>query len=342
MQDKMKLLFVDDERHILTALRALFRSQYEIFTANSGKEALEIIQREHIHVIISDQRMPKMLGSQLLAEVKKISPHTVRLLLTGYSDMGAIMKSINEGEVFRFITKPWDNDDIKAIISNATQVAQQANKEFSDEANRQVLAVRNNYTHTEETTSALEYPAVLIIDHFQDTQDTIHDLFQHERVILQANTIATAVELLHKHEVAVVIADTTIGNEDTTDFIKILKQEHPLVLSIILTMAMDSETAVGLINQGQIYRYLQKPVSRAVLKLSIQQAITQYARNQAKPWLLDRPKAESKRTLHNPTLAGRIRDSLRNLRHRFSGRTNLPALPPPQATSSSNTGSTSR
>ncbi|MCB1804093.1 MAG: response regulator, partial [Candidatus Competibacteraceae bacterium] len=99
MQEKIKVLFVDDERHILTALRALFRSQYEVYTATSGSEALDIIRREHIHIIVSDQRMPKMLGSQLLAQVKTLSPHTMRLLLTGYSDMDAIMKSINEGEV---------------------------------------------------------------------------------------------------------------------------------------------------------------------------------------------------------------------------------------------------
>ena len=313
MQDKINVLFVDDERHILTALRALFRSQYEVFTANSGPEALDIVRREHIHVIVSDQRMPKMLGSQLLAQVKEISPHTMRLLLTGYSDMGSIMKSINEGEVFRFITKPWDNDDIQDIVRNAVQIALQTKDIGSAPSDR----IDTGFA---QPSQQADYPALLVLDQFKDTLDTINDLFQQERIILRADAIADALDLLKAHEVAVVITDIRIGEQDVTEFIKILKQEHPLLMTIILTVTMDSETAIDLINQGQIYRYLSKPVSRAVLRLSIKQAVQQYQRNKSKPWLLDRFKTAQIKPNGNLSLTTRIRDSIRNFRHRFIGR----------------------
>ena len=317
MQDKIKVLFVDDERHILTALRALFRNQYEVFTATSGLEALDIIRREHIHVIVSDQRMPKMLGSQLLAQVKDISPHTMRLLLTGYSDMGAIMKSINEGEVFRFITKPWDNDDIQAIVGNAAQIALQT--EASDSEPTSAGSISTSLVRSTPNYSA-EYPALLVLDQFQDTLDTVNDLFKQERIILRADSISDALALLKEHEIAVVITDIRIGEDDVTDFIKLLKQEHPLLVTIILTVTMDSEMAIDLINQGQIYRYLSKPVSRAVLRLSIKQAVQQYQRNKARPWLLNRLQTAPSKENSNPSLAARIRDSIRSFRQRFVGR----------------------
>ena len=128
MTEKPKILFVDDERQILVSLRALFRAHYKVFLANDGLEALDIIRREPIQAIISDQRMPHMLGHELLREVKNISPGTMRLLLTGYSDLSAIMNSINDGEIFRFIHKPWDNTELRAIVDSAVKIALNTNK----------------------------------------------------------------------------------------------------------------------------------------------------------------------------------------------------------------------
>ncbi|HEX6828487.1 MAG TPA: protein kinase, partial [Burkholderiales bacterium] len=96
---KPRILFVDDEERILTALNSLFRSGYHVFTATSGGQALEFVRRFPMHVVVSDQRMPGMTGVELLQQVKVLSPGTVRMLLTGYSDLAAIVGSINEGEV---------------------------------------------------------------------------------------------------------------------------------------------------------------------------------------------------------------------------------------------------
>ena len=120
---KAKLLFVDDEERVLNALRSIFRNQYTVFTAGSGPEAMEFLKRFHPHVVISDQRMPEMTGVEFLRDVKEVAPNTVRILLTGYSDLASIVGSINDGEVFRFISKPWDNTEIQKTIGEASAIA---------------------------------------------------------------------------------------------------------------------------------------------------------------------------------------------------------------------------
>jgi len=106
MTAKARILFVDDEKRVLNAMRGLFRREYELFLANSGADAMSIIDDNDIDVIVADQRMPGMTGIEVLAKIKERSPRTVRILLTGYADPAAIQGSINEGEVFRFLSKP--------------------------------------------------------------------------------------------------------------------------------------------------------------------------------------------------------------------------------------------
>ncbi|MGL4233373.1 MAG: response regulator, partial [Casimicrobium sp.] len=108
MSEKAKVLFVDDEERIVNLLKIMFRTTYDVYTATSGQQALQIVAANPIQVIVSDQRMPEMLGIDLLSKVRELSPNTMRILLTGYSDLAAIVGSVNDGEVFRFISKPWD------------------------------------------------------------------------------------------------------------------------------------------------------------------------------------------------------------------------------------------
>jgi response regulator RpfG family c-di-GMP phosphodiesterase len=108
-ESNINILLVDDEPLVLQSLSATFRRQYNIFTATNGKDAIEIVRQNHIHVVLSDQRMPGMLGHEVLRVIKTISPSTIRILLTGYSDLDAIMNSVNSGEVFRFPDKAMEN-----------------------------------------------------------------------------------------------------------------------------------------------------------------------------------------------------------------------------------------
>src|SRR5688572_27562186 len=95
-----RVLFVDDEPRILTTMRMLFRKNYEVFTAEGGQKALELLKSQPVDVIVSDQRMPGMTGIEMLRQARELNPNAMRILLTGYSDLNAIIGSINEGEIF--------------------------------------------------------------------------------------------------------------------------------------------------------------------------------------------------------------------------------------------------
>lgn len=117
------LLFVDDESNILSSLKRLFRPiGYRIFTAESGALGLEILAREKVDLVISDMRMPEMNGAQFLEKVREGWPDTVRILLTGYAEIGATIDAINKGRIYRYISKPWEDNDITLAVKQALEL----------------------------------------------------------------------------------------------------------------------------------------------------------------------------------------------------------------------------
>lgn len=116
------ILIVDDEENILKSLERLLENEgYRMFFANSGDKGLEIIKREDIQMVISDHRMPGMDGLKFLSEIKKILPDTIRIMLTGYADVDIAVKAINEGEVYRFVTKPWNNNELFGAVKQGIE-----------------------------------------------------------------------------------------------------------------------------------------------------------------------------------------------------------------------------
>lgn len=130
------VLFVDDESHFTSALqRALRHEPYRILTADSGARALEILDREPVDVVVSDERMPGMSGSDFLAVVRRRHPRTMRILLTGYATLDAAVKAINEGEIYRFLTKPCPAKDLSEIIRQALAIRREMDKVKETDAN---------------------------------------------------------------------------------------------------------------------------------------------------------------------------------------------------------------
>lgn len=118
-----RILIVDDEKDNLQALTRLLRGQYDVVTTTSPFDALKLVQKEIFSVIISDQRMPEMKGVELLEKIKNISPHTTRILLTGYTEIESIIDAINRGHVYRYVAKPWDPDDLKQTVRQAEEAS---------------------------------------------------------------------------------------------------------------------------------------------------------------------------------------------------------------------------
>ena len=116
------ILCVDDEPNILSSLRRLFRPHgYRVLTADGGAAGLALLESETVDLVISDMRMPHMDGAQFLAQVRQRWPGTIRLLLTGYADIQSILDAINQGEIYRYVTKPWDENDIVLVVRHALE-----------------------------------------------------------------------------------------------------------------------------------------------------------------------------------------------------------------------------
>ncbi|MBK7032993.1 MAG: hybrid sensor histidine kinase/response regulator [Ignavibacteria bacterium] len=119
--DLAHILYVDDEEFNLTAFRATFRRSFNVHTALSAKEGEEILRTQPIEVIITDQRMPEVTGVEFLERARVSRPESIRMVLTGFADLEAIINAINKGEVYRYITKPWDEHELKMVIDSAVE-----------------------------------------------------------------------------------------------------------------------------------------------------------------------------------------------------------------------------
>lgn len=140
MTEAAKILFVDDEKQMLTALNRVFRGKaYTVFTANSGQEALKVLENETMDVIVSDMRMPEMDGATFLAKSVDLHPTSRRILLTGYSDQESTVRAINEGQVHQYIMKPWDNDALKATIDSEIEEKIRIEAETPDSKEHELL-----------------------------------------------------------------------------------------------------------------------------------------------------------------------------------------------------------
>jgi two-component system NtrC family sensor kinase len=140
MKRVAKLLCVDDEPNVLNTVRRLFLDEeYELLAALSGEEGLEVMAKEEtVQVVISDYRMPGMNGVDFLKEVSHRWPETVRLVLSGYADIAAIVSTINEGKIYKFIPKPWNDDELKLAVAQAVDIyaLQQEYREMVEKTTR--------------------------------------------------------------------------------------------------------------------------------------------------------------------------------------------------------------
>jgi len=142
---KNTILIVDDEEQVIRALRrSLAEEGYEVFSAESGERALELIASQSFKVIVCDERMPRMSGAELLSLIRSRHPETVRILLTGHATPEAAMKAVNQGEIYRFFAKPWSDFDLKLAIRSAIE------KYDLEMKNRKLLALVRHQARTLE------------------------------------------------------------------------------------------------------------------------------------------------------------------------------------------------
>lgn len=164
--DKHGILYVDDEYQNLRSFKAWFRRFYVIHTAQSGEEALEIMRKEQIDLIITDQRMPEMTGVELLEKVLAEFPTSIRMILTGYSDLSAIIQAINKGKIYYYITKPWDHDALKIVIDKALEAFRLQKENQSLTTENQHLQLKSEQQAKENILSRFETLKNQVNPHF--------------------------------------------------------------------------------------------------------------------------------------------------------------------------------
>ncbi len=273
-----RVLFVDDEERILTTMRVMFRRQYEVHLANSGNMALDMLKRHDLDVIVSDQRMPGMTGVEVLRHARELRPRAMRVLLTGYSDLNDIIGSINEGEIFRFVNKPWSNDALQATVAQAAETARGIN---ADEA------ARLNATDGAAPAGS-RANGVLVLDNDTPNVDELKRVLSADFSVYHARSLAQALDLMEKHPIGVLIVETVVNGEPVSALLSQLKRHHPQIVTIVLTHRSDAQEAIELINAGQIFRLLIKPVRDGICMLSVRHGMKRHDTLVQSPTLVSR------------------------------------------------------
>ena len=204
------LLLVDDEENIVSALvRLLRRDGYRILRANSGQEGLELLAQHEVGVIISDQRMPGMTGVEFLSKVKELYPDTVRIVLSGYTELNSVTDAINHGAIYKFLTKPWEDDLLRINVDEAfrryemkmenarlnqeireaNEKLQRANQELEERVEKKTNEVIRSMDGLRVSQEVLEYLPVAAIGIGKDGMIFIANRMAHQLFVTDGRTL---------------------------------------------------------------------------------------------------------------------------------------------------------
>ncbi|CUX65788.1 Response regulator receiver modulated metal dependent phosphohydrolase [Agrobacterium tumefaciens str. Kerr 14] len=302
------IMFVDDEGRVGRLLKMMFRGDYEVYIASGAREALTILETVAVDVIISDQRMPEVTGVELLSQVRSRWPETVRLLLTGYSDLVAIIASINEGEVHRFLNKPWEQIELRDAVAEAAELAE------SLRATRASVGSVWAGRRQDDGTSFSISSGVLVVDSKHDDRQQVRDILGSDYAVTEASTIEEAIHGLAVNEVGVVIATTNIDGIDLGVLLEEVSQIDPAIASVAMTSEPHSDAIIRLINGGRIFRFAIKPLSRNLFRSAAASAMREHHRRLTDPRII-------RRRMRSDLSENEVRQRLTDHVERYGGRT---------------------
>jgi DNA-binding NtrC family response regulator len=327
--ERARLLFVDDEQRVLNSMRVMFRREFDLFLASHGAEALDIVKDKNIDVIVADHRMPKMTGVEVLSKVRALSPRTVRILLTGYADLDAVEGSINESEVFRFLTKPCAPKQLRETIELAAKLAREtpvpeAKQNLSPEDTLEIILEADSVTEVGpasdaekltvrrgndrlERTDRMQAPqyappqqqpqqpqpqvqpttvadtasrakaasglGIVVFSSDNEVIDTVQKAVRGRLPVYSAGNVVHVVKILTEHRPGVLVTDVSEDKATIQSMTARLKEHLPELVTIAVSQHRDVLDMVWLINHGQIFRFLRKPLSAGRCAISLQAAL---------------------------------------------------------------------
>lgn len=267
---KSLILCIDDEPHVLRSLQWLLQKEFDVHTCESASEALRLLRQHDFDVVVSDQRMPGITGVEFLRHVRKLSPRAMRILLTGYSDLDAMVKSVNESEVYRFVTKPWDVRALPKLIAEAADVARSEPVPVDTEVPDGTAA------NDAEAPPSQAREGLLVIDDNPELHAMVDAALRGSVEVLHAYDLAEALTLLDSRPVSVIVSEVAVGGKDATRLLRMIKSSHPEMVTLVASGQKDAETVMALINQGQVFRIIPKPLKPAFIPLIVGAALKRH------------------------------------------------------------------
>jgi DNA-binding NtrC family response regulator len=322
-----RLLFVDDEQRVLNSMRIMFRRQFDLFLASHGAEALDIVRDQDIDVIVADHRMPKMTGVEVLSKVRALSPRTVRILLTGYADLDAVEGSINDSEVFRFLTKPCAPQQLRETIELAAKLAREtpapsAPEPLSSGDSIEIILQSDTVTEVSSasrpepnvertsSTARMEQPkfppaaapeaatgarpklatglGIVVFSMDPEVVDVVQKAVRGRLPVYTAGNIVQVVKCLGEYRPGVLVTDVSDDKATIQSMTARLKEHLPQLVTIAVSQHRDVLDMVWLINHGQIFRFLRKPLSAGRTAISLQAALQHHRQLLKNPELIKR------------------------------------------------------
>ncbi len=272
------LLFVDDESAILRSLKRTFQDNYEIFLAESGEEALKILERVHVHLVVSDYRMPGMDGLQLLKTIQEKWPETIRVMLTGVADVNSVTNDIDSGAIYRFISKPWEDEEIKQAVRLALQQYDLIQKIKKLKQDKGVQQQDVEVTIPEQKGADDGVFTLLFVDDEEIVLGALKRIFTDENYrIVTAENAEEGLAILEKEPVHLIVSDYKMPGMTGLQFLREVKKRWPQTIRVMLTGYADIKGVMGDISEGVIYKFIAKPWENEDLKMAVKLALRQYA-----------------------------------------------------------------
>ncbi len=337
--ERARLLFVDDEQRVLNSMRIMFRRQFDLFLASHGAEALDIVKDKNIDVIVADHRMPRMTGVEVLSKVRAMSPRTVRILLTGYADLDAVEGSINESEVFRFLTKPCAPKQLRETIELAAKLARETpapepTPELAPAETLEIIMEADTVTEVGgpqsahdtakrapapsprlDSTARMQAPqfapqtepavdaaplksaagglGIVVFSSDHEVINTVQQAVRGRLPVYNAGNVVHVVKILTEHRPGVLVTDVSEDKATIQSMTARLKEHLPELVTIAVSQHRDVLDMVWLINHGQIFRFLRKPLSAGRCAISLQAALQHHRMLLKNPELVKRHEVEA-------------------------------------------------
>lgn len=250
----LSLLLLDDEQDIINAIKRLLRKDYDIVTFNDGHDALAYLKENHVDIIMSDMRMPEMDGAEFLTRSRDIHPNAIRIILTGYSDIDSTIKAINDGGVYTYIGKPWDNQDLKLTLSKACdhyllkKEAKQLNEQVT-KASKELAELNQSLEEkVKKRTAALEASKTKLNDALNTQKDLLYDVLD-----MMSATIEYRTGFSHGHSKRIAIQCKALANHLKLDDVDCRRVYLCALLHEIGTVGLtDDILQVSTLGAGQL------------------------------------------------------------------------------------------